>query len=462
VVEIATDADFQNIIHTSDERGDTSYRVPANALDPEEHGTEFYVRVVAADLCGQTTVTEPVAFTTLAATDGDADTDVDSDIDSDIDTDVDTDVDTDIDVDGDGDVDGDTDVDGDGDADADVPVDADPDRPVDAEPDVEDGGPVCVAQAPIAVDFSAGTGSNIDLEAVPAVLQLDEDWEVRWDAASGALPSVSDPTWTLDAPAGGITEMGVDPVTGEPAVHIDATGVVGVLRYVRDDLGLSNARGSAFEIRARVVQAWRPEGFDCAVEMRDGARWIRLGMDELRIVETNTEQDFVMDTTDASHTYSLGMRLAGFSVTSDGVFVFDEGAGDSSSDTGIPWLRWGDESASTTIACEMYVNHFYYDTRGDVVPYFSSGTWSSYSFDLGAEPLCHASIVGDLPMEHVLVETRTSADGADWPATWDALAADGTVQSALQRYLQMQVVLTGDTTDTPEVRTLAIGSRVLR
>lgn len=311
----------------------------------------------------------------------------------------------------------------------------------------------CLEQPAIVVNFTDGTGTQIDITTVPAALRLDRDWEYRWDAASGLLPSESEPAWTRDPLTGGTTEIVVDPVTGEPAMYIDSTaaGFASALRCVRNRLGFSNARGSAFEIRGRVEQALGTDGFGCAIEMSDDARGLRFGMDELRILETYTSEDFPVDASGSSHTYYLGLRGAGFSVFSDGVFAFDEGEGTLSYDN-LNWLRWGDQSAAPAIQCEMYANHFYYDTRGNVVPFFDTGNWE-HPFDLSGEPGRVRVNSGEVALvEHILLQTRTSADGSSWPATWDELGADGSVTGTLRRYMQLSIELdTDDTTETPEI-----------
>lgn len=324
--------------------------------------------------------------------------------------------------------------------------------------------PPCTPRTITETNFTDGTRSNTDITTLPGTLILDRPWTVRWHANEGVLPNFDTPAWTYDAPAGGITELVTDPVTGEPAVHIDSTSVNEVLRFVRSSLGLSNATGSAFQIRARIVRDLGPDGFGCAVELSDDSRNLRLGMDESKILETFTLRNFIMDTTTSSHTYRLGLRGGNFAVYADESFAFDQGGGTIGFNN-LNWIRWGDQSAGVGIACEMYVNHFYYYTAGNLVPFLTPGTYESVIYDLTTSSSnlgsgATISYAGTTPASTSIVfETRsgnTATPDGSW-SSWVGLGVGDTIQSPAARYLQVRIRLnTGDLTVSPQLENYTV------
>lgn len=85
------------------------------------------------------------------------------------------------------------------------------------------------------------------------------------------------------------------------------------------------------------------------------------------------------------------------------------------------------------------------------------GIWTSPTIDAGVNLAAYSTVdfTHVLNSGTIVYETRTSLDGMAWDA-WTPIDVDGTILSAVQRYIQVRAILVFITTNSPEVSDITV------
>lgn len=309
------------------------------------------------------------------------------------------------------------------------------------------------------VDFLAGTHSKADLISSPGDIKVD-----RFASGNGAvIDSFSDgdytanPAWTLTVSGG--TPSVVDGEFRARHTHLGAgyviglvanSGSVGVWKYKCRFSGSVPVGGIAFSTLTFGFLGNNSGGllfggYVVSLEWySSGAKRLAIYKNDGSAYPTNlvAEKNFAWS---ASTDYYFKITRTSAGVIS--VYVNDTlqlqvtettySSGDSVQFTS------GYSSSAGTFSADHFFDDFSFTNKS------VDATWESATIDLGSTPTAfdRATIVKTLTgSATVTVYTKGSTDGISWDA-YAQVGTDGTINSALKRYLMVKVVPAEDTVD---------------